>query len=405
MTNSSRRSHTKSKNGCGQCKRRHIKCNLQAPVCFNCWKRDVWCDYQDLGSEFDSNPHDGHGRCEVPSGDVSVFQFAKAHMQLISRSNAYAWPINDPLTLHRQLQDPLLANFPNMELMKNFIENTSLEIDLVVDGDSIWQREAVQTSVRFPFLQHALMALSGLHIFHMNPPNSLHYYYTACRHSMRASELFRASVFSVDKSNWQPVLIFLIASVIFNLDIMSFDQTTGNSTHAIRAASILVIMRYPGLLSKQLISRLVSGSLATTLLRRQYYQCRVLIDEEVMCAIKSLAQLCNDELCSNPDAETYHDAIKLLELWAESVSCQPQSWHGLVDWPVAVSDRYIQLLEDEDEYAVVIFCYWCAVINRAPQRYYLVGVMRKLEMAKSVRLNPKWDTSLQWLRNEIQKLK
>ncbi|KAM0245684.1 hypothetical protein ACHAQJ_010480 [Trichoderma viride] len=223
-----------------------------------------------------------------------------------------------------------------MELMKHFIEHTSLEIDLFVDGDLIWQREAVQTSVCFPFLQHALMALSGLHIFHMNPPNPLHYYYAACWHSMQASELFRASVFNINKGNWQPVLIFLIASVIFNLDILSLDQTIGHSTHAISAASILVIMRYPGSLSKQLISKLVSGSLATTLLRRQDYQFRVLVDEEVMCAIKSLAQLFRDELRSNPDAETYHDAIKLLELWADSVSCQPQSWHGLVDWPVTV---------------------------------------------------------------------
>jgi hypothetical protein len=288
-----------------------------------------------------------------------------------------------------------------MELMRNFVERTSLEIDLVNDGDRIWQREAVRISVCFPFLQHALMALSGLHIFHMDPPSPMSYYYTACWHSTRASELFRTSVFNIDKSNWQPILIFLIASVIFNLDITFLDQTMNSANNAINPASILLIMRYPGSVSKQLISQLVSGSLATTLLHRQN-RLQILVDEEVICAIKSLALFGRAELHSSLDAEEYNDAIKSLELWAESVSCQPQSWHGLVGWPVTISDRYIQLLQSGDEFAAVVFIHWCAVMNRAPSRYYLVKTIKNLAAVTITRLNPRWNILLQWPRKELQ---
>lgn len=288
-----------------------------------------------------------------------------------------------------------------MELMNHFAEQTCLDIDLVADGDALWQREAVQASTCFPFLQHALMALSSLHLFHKNPPNAQAYYASACWHSTRASELFRASVHTIDHNNWQPVLIFLIACIIFNLDILFLDQAADYAKHApISPASILLLMRYPGSLSKQLISRLVSGSLAATLRRRYSFQTAV--DEQVLCAIQSLDDFCAAKMKSSTDAKSYNDAVKSLKRWAELVSCKPQSWHGLVDWPVTVSSRYIQLLESGDEFAAVVFCYWCAVMNRAPQRYYFVGVMKKLEVAATAGLNGEWEALLQWPRKELQ---
>lgn len=287
-----------------------------------------------------------------------------------------------------------------MELMSNFAQQTCLDIDLVTDGDPIWQREAVQTSTCFPFLQHALMALSGLHLFRKNPPNAQGYYASACWHSTRASELFRASVHTIDHGNWQPVLIFLIACIIFNLDILFLDHTTDYAKHPISPASILLLMRSPGSLSKQLISRLVSGSLAATL--RQRHRFRVPVDEEALCAIQSLDDFCAAEMNSSADAASYNDAVKSLKRWAELVSCQPRSWHGLVEWPVTVSDRYIQQLESGDGFAAVIFCYWCAVMNRAPRRYYFLGVMKKLEVAATTGLNGEWETLLKWPRKELQ---
>ncbi|KAF7712495.1 Fungal Zn(2)-Cys(6) binuclear cluster domain-containing protein [Penicillium ucsense] len=43
-----RRSHTKSRNGCKTCKRRHIRCDETFPQCRNCTKHNCRCDYQDI---------------------------------------------------------------------------------------------------------------------------------------------------------------------------------------------------------------------------------------------------------------------------------------------------------------------------------------------------------------------
>ncbi|KAH6649010.1 hypothetical protein BKA67DRAFT_539010 [Truncatella angustata] len=43
-----RRSHTKSRKGCDNCKRRHIRCDENFPQCRNCTKHKVRCPYQDV---------------------------------------------------------------------------------------------------------------------------------------------------------------------------------------------------------------------------------------------------------------------------------------------------------------------------------------------------------------------
>nr|UPX44866.1 hypothetical protein FAC5L9_29 [Penicillium camemberti] len=51
-----RKSHTKSRNGCKTCKRRHIRCDETFPQCRNCTKHNCRCDYQDMAATQSSPP-------------------------------------------------------------------------------------------------------------------------------------------------------------------------------------------------------------------------------------------------------------------------------------------------------------------------------------------------------------
>ncbi|KAH8699070.1 hypothetical protein BGW36DRAFT_154833 [Talaromyces proteolyticus] len=51
-----RRSHTKSRNGCKTCKRRHIRCDETFPQCRNCTKHNCRCDYMDLQAAREEAP-------------------------------------------------------------------------------------------------------------------------------------------------------------------------------------------------------------------------------------------------------------------------------------------------------------------------------------------------------------
>ncbi|CAG7973634.1 unnamed protein product [Penicillium salamii] len=51
-----RKSHTKSRNGCKTCKRRHIRCDETFPQCRNCTKHNCRCDYQDTTAAQGASP-------------------------------------------------------------------------------------------------------------------------------------------------------------------------------------------------------------------------------------------------------------------------------------------------------------------------------------------------------------
>lgn len=56
MTTKTRRSHRKSRNGCAECKHRHIRCDERRPACANCKAADRLCSFSKLEAG-----HQNHG--------------------------------------------------------------------------------------------------------------------------------------------------------------------------------------------------------------------------------------------------------------------------------------------------------------------------------------------------------
>ncbi|KAJ5682814.1 hypothetical protein N7462_005979 [Penicillium macrosclerotiorum] len=67
-----RKSHTKSRNGCKTCKRRHIRCDETFPQCRNCTKHNCRCDYQDMAAPQGSPPASRRGPDLLMSPDIEI---------------------------------------------------------------------------------------------------------------------------------------------------------------------------------------------------------------------------------------------------------------------------------------------------------------------------------------------
>ncbi|KAJ5146935.1 uncharacterized protein N7443_001466 [Penicillium atrosanguineum] len=67
-----RKSHTKSRNGCKTCKRRHIRCDETFPQCRNCTKHNCRCDYQDMSSAQGSPPTSRRGPDLLMSPEIEL---------------------------------------------------------------------------------------------------------------------------------------------------------------------------------------------------------------------------------------------------------------------------------------------------------------------------------------------
>ncbi|KAJ5091284.1 hypothetical protein NUU61_006154 [Penicillium alfredii] len=67
-----RKSHTKSRNGCRTCKRRHIRCDESFPQCGNCTRHNCRCDYQDMPAAQTSPPDTRRGPDLLLSPDIEM---------------------------------------------------------------------------------------------------------------------------------------------------------------------------------------------------------------------------------------------------------------------------------------------------------------------------------------------
>ncbi|KAL5336041.1 gamma-glutamyltranspeptidase-domain-containing protein [Aspergillus crustosus] len=79
----SRRSHTKSRRGCFQCKRRHVKCDEGTPRCSLCRKRGLECDYPPPEEADGQLPPTPQGSSDTPlSSDSWSLQTRMLEMKL-----------------------------------------------------------------------------------------------------------------------------------------------------------------------------------------------------------------------------------------------------------------------------------------------------------------------------------
>ncbi|CAH0056853.1 unnamed protein product, partial [Clonostachys solani] len=112
-----RRGHTKSRRGCLTCKRRRVKCPENTPVCHNCERLGLICQYGAMG---ESGIHPS-APLQSTGGHFSIGDF-----QLFHHFVLYAYP------------------------------------PLPIQGKAVWDG-VCQISHQFDFLVHAMLALSASH--------------------------------------------------------------------------------------------------------------------------------------------------------------------------------------------------------------------------------------------------
>ncbi|PSR76864.1 hypothetical protein BD289DRAFT_446249 [Coniella lustricola] len=278
MGGGTRRFHHKSRNGCGQCKAKHIRCDLQAPICRNCDKKGLRCDYLDLGTEgqiasqgaSSSNPAAPLASALVGSAPAHrsrthAHQNARGQYSVLTFriDRAAGAPSKDRHDKHHPAdQEPTLLSprlCPRLEpaardkLIAHWFAFTADSVPLRDSSTSshIWRRGIALTPIirGGPYVVEALRCVALLHInylrtsseskaptailgtqpsrsmtgarrkpgvvFHdLENPDILQ----ACTHLGNAITEFRSEVTSINHRNWLACIAFALAIIIYNFD-------------------------------------------------------------------------------------------------------------------------------------------------------------------------------------------
>ncbi|KAL4744672.1 hypothetical protein BDW72DRAFT_199368 [Aspergillus terricola var. indicus] len=162
----SRKSHRKSRLGCINCKRRHIKCDEAKPQCANCTSHSSVCGYSSPTCK--NGGSTGNGTSSARQRQNLEYTFVRSEYQdlLLPSSSS---PLTDTSSKRPQLQQdppPFGAQFTVLDLKLQHQYLTSTCLTLAEDQGSLdfWQNLVPRVGYSFPFVLHLSLALAGLHM-------------------------------------------------------------------------------------------------------------------------------------------------------------------------------------------------------------------------------------------------
>jgi hypothetical protein len=139
----SRRFHSKSRAGCAECKRRHVKCDEQRPVCIQCTVSQRSCSYIQLVPNL-----------LEPQSTVSP---------------SIEGPSPSPSTTPRQL-DQVSDRYFTIAHFVLFNHVTTYIDDWLAISESMrpFSRLYIRIALESPAVMHQLLAIAALHLGHLD---------------------------------------------------------------------------------------------------------------------------------------------------------------------------------------------------------------------------------------------
>ncbi|OJI98913.1 hypothetical protein ASPVEDRAFT_50496 [Aspergillus versicolor CBS 583.65] len=166
----SRRTHRKSRLGCGNCKKRRVKCDEKKPSCNNCLMHSISCDFQNPSSRSPSAGSTPPQRFQFRQSKYQPVALSPSQDEENCRSVAVQCDPPSPATTHLVTTPGEGISLADLHLFHHFVTATSSTItDEAKDPKKVWQIHVPQWGMSFPSILHLLLTFSALHLAYLNP--------------------------------------------------------------------------------------------------------------------------------------------------------------------------------------------------------------------------------------------
>lgn len=255
-------------------------------------------------------------------------------------------------------------------------------------AETAWLAGMLQQQVRVsPFLKLSIVSVCEMREWVDSGGSSDAPYVAAHQHSIDASTRFRLTQLAVSDRSWPAALAFGLNNIIFQ-----FAQS--QRVHGVfDYITVFRVLRGTLSLTAHLRPFLFSDPLHG-LLALRLKQPPAALDRGAAEALQRLQGLDNVHVhCAK--------AIASLAGWARAVNGHPRSWLHFIGWPVAVTPEYLDMLDQGDSLALVIFAHWTAFMHRAPPRWFSKGWARRAAMDAMAKVDQAWREHLDWPMAEV----
>ncbi|KAL3461715.1 hypothetical protein BJX64DRAFT_277696 [Aspergillus heterothallicus] len=196
MTARPRKPHKKSRKGCIECKRRHVKCDESRPKCVNCNVSLRHCSYEDMVSE---------ARAFIPPSHSKKLQARNTTAQ---SQGAVSPPAPSTPSTHGEPASPPL-NKLHLELFHHFASDILTFFRLGNDLSSGYASLEIMKSVlAAPFLMNEILGFSAFHLSVVRPDQQTFYRHHAAALQTHALAEFNTANMQVTPETCLPMLLF-----------------------------------------------------------------------------------------------------------------------------------------------------------------------------------------------------
>ncbi|KAI0965307.1 hypothetical protein F4678DRAFT_336733 [Xylaria arbuscula] len=213
-----RRSHRKSRLGCRECKRRHIKCDEKRPACAHCTITQRNCQYVSPSTSAataepavtspGSTPHSDGGLSTDFTPTTAADECPRAHPKIVLRPHGAQWTNEPPTPSMVPVPVPGAAvNMNHMEFLLHYKLSIAIpELDDPVD--TMATAIANKVGLEFPWLLHEMLAISARHLAVLKPEKSSLYLSEAFQLQTQAINIFNSEQFIINETNCSAALLF-----------------------------------------------------------------------------------------------------------------------------------------------------------------------------------------------------
>ena len=418
----SRRLHQKTRHGCNQCKARKVKAsqtlsnsegafNLICPKqcdenrlgCSRCIRSGAQCSLVELqpsgltlvkprptGSELTPTGEPHLGSLEVPS----------SHFR---RPSSQGDAVEAPLSLQIPIRSQL--SLLDLELMHHYSTITCFEISRIPAKQSTWQISVPREALTYPFLMHALLAVSAAHLMHIRPSRQHIYEEAATKHQNLALTSSIPFLNNITPINCHA--LFALSNIVSVLSLV-FPHPSAPPLSGLPSDPLDTILEFFTVIRgvKTVLSSaeewIAQGPLAT-FTQHNWEPSLAPLADDVKAAFECLERRVEEAADEPVLCEAYARAIQRLKVAFQTDELIRDEPGLAFIWPVVVPEGYMMGLRNRTPMALAILGHYAVLLHSSNGPWWLEGRGRLLLEAVCQVLPSEWLSAVDWPQETIEK--
>ncbi|KAL4940962.1 hypothetical protein BDV06DRAFT_230016 [Aspergillus oleicola] len=353
------RSHRKSKAGCSQCKKRKVKCDEGKPGCRKCAVHGVPCSF--------TNSTLGRHQADSP----------------VSASSSASNVTGQAPGPHPTLPASTPLNIQDLELLHYFMTSTCYTTSRIPAIQTLWRDQVPRIAFSTPFLLHALLAVSALHLAHSNPSRRVACFAQAHLHHNAAVTSVIPEITSLATENAAALYLFSTLTCIFSCADMERSSNLLVLSREGQLAHWMRLFRGTGAVLGDDKHEFQTGILAPIFVNGGFVSAIRRSDDALregrMYVLELKDMIMKTHSCDPRTHDIYQDATDGIAR-ALAVTLKPSMAEtaGVFAWMIEASDEYLELLKREEPTALIIFAYICLAVRKVEWTWWTRGLSARL---------------------------